>query len=340
MIMSLRLVLLFGLLFLAIASVFFAVSVQEENAEDTSDSYRNELQIVLEQEGSAAAQAAFMKMEEENQNRQLFHILAHWLGAQYYLKEGKEGIRFCDEIAGFGCFHGFYGMAFAAEQDAFLEHAAAFCGQGEDRIRFAECIHGVGHGVLVNIGYEEALLPQALAACSQMGLDFFHERFCTSGVFMEYNLRSLQEVVHGGTQVRSFDASRPYEPCPGLEYPYGIPCYHDLPYWWVAALGPDPALLGKMCQEVANEEYRESCFRGIGKIMPWTVKYQQRDVAQACGAMPSEEALTLCAEEALYVLLYKGEEGAEGFCGLFQPLMEERCLTKAQAFSCKILEEC
>ncbi|MDP2735853.1 MAG: hypothetical protein Q8P12_06625 [bacterium] len=115
-------------------------------------SFKQELEAAFLEGGAAAAKERFLKEHEQRKDERLSHELAHWLGAQYYLAEGREGVRFCDETAGFGCFHGFYGMAFANEQDNFLKSASEFCGLDEDRVRFAECVHGIGHGVLVNIG--------------------------------------------------------------------------------------------------------------------------------------------------------------------------------------------
>lgn len=190
------------------------------------------------------------------------HQAAHIFGELLYDREGMRGMSVCDGNFGFGCFHSFVSSAIAEHGERIIPELDVICldAYGPQGLG---CFHGIGHGVLANRGYELGDLTYALDECSGL---LWNKRYggCSDGVFMEYNLRTMEGE---SAQSRDYTDATRHEPCATIDDTSGVVCYFNQPAWWLVSFPDDDSQrtrIGQLCEEVRNTEERQACFRGIG----------------------------------------------------------------------------
>ncbi len=208
------------------------------------------------------AYTAFVKMNT-HQSEQQQHLAAHIFGDVLYAREGMNGFPICGSEFGFGCYHGFMG-ALILEQgiDAVSElDEACVRSHGEHGLG---CFHGIGHGLVSYYGYGILDLNTALSMCGTLSWKGKYGG-CTDGVFMEYNLRTMQADT--GATTRTFRTETHNEPCDSVASRFRISCQFNLGQWWRQSLRGEedaPMRMGGFCAEIGDSEERAACFRGIG----------------------------------------------------------------------------
>lgn len=248
--------------------------------------------------GAKSAYAAFKEENRETAyDRQ--HALAHIFGELMYESEGIEGISVCDSSFGFGCFHSFFGKAIQEKGIRVVKELDGACIEAFG-LRGTGCSHGIGHGVLSYTG-EESLL-EALEICSTLT---FKGPIggCSSGVFMEYNFRTM--TTNGRSELRPLSEEQPYAPCDSLSL-FRESCYFEAPSWWRASLeqrghAPEETyrILGSWCISLSGDEY-EACLRGVGNVIPANAAYDLDLSIERCGLMPDKESELWCRKGAAW----------------------------------------
>lgn len=253
---------------------------------------------VVDEKGAAAAYTEF-KARIASETYQRKHALAHVFGELVYETEGIGGVTVCDASFGFGCFHSFFGTAIHEEGIEVVKKLDGACvavygPQGTG------CSHGIGHGVLSYLGEEG--LQEALDVCA--GLAFKGAiGGCSSGVFMEYNFRTM-EGPEG--PLRPFTYETRYYPCSELS-PYRTSCYFELPQWWKSSLKKEGyskeeayEMSGLWCTELRETEERDACFKGIGNMIPANNGYDVGISVDECARMPHRKGELLCRQGAAW----------------------------------------
>ncbi len=300
---------------------------------------KGDLERTAREEGILAAQKRFKSMYESAKVKLSFHSVAHWLGSELYRGKGSQGIAWCDETAGYGCFHGFFGAAFKEAGTSTPELLESACKNAGDITVAVECIHGIGHGLVALYGYREDRLIPALDACEALPANRFLKDICMSGVYMEYNLRTMEGMEDAGFVVREFKAGRPYIPCDSLPPKYAPRCYYELPYWWIPATNADVDRMGMLCRDIETADYEEWCMRGIGHVVPWIFRYNAEKTAEGCGRLP-REGTEPCLEEAAKRLAFRNNSDPTALCGYLDADPAEECAKNIKAFMCEIMERC
>lgn len=211
------------------------------------------------------------------------HSKAHAFGSALFAAEGADGISVCDARFSFGCFHQFLGDAISSLGLESIPDLNAKCFEDLAESPLS-CQHGIGHGALAALGYDDAALRHALNVCEELpGADPIGG--CYGGVFMEYNVRTM--LAEEAT-TREYTGN-PFSPCDTLEGAFVPACIYWQPQWWAQATlqGQDITRayteMGNYCRKFTrNAELLRSCFEGIGNV-----------VAQASGFDP-ELARSLC----------------------------------------------
>jgi hypothetical protein len=163
-----------------------------------------------------------------NLPRTVQHDKTHVFGDALFGALGIDGISVCDGRFSYACFHAF---SIAGIQDMGLgniEKMRDACTGALSQSTVFECYHGIGHGILGSIAsspfeYTERELQKALDICHS----FVPGKGCTGGVFMEYNLRSMNS---GHVNPRPFEEKYAVEPCKRVGEDMSS-CVYWLPMW-------------------------------------------------------------------------------------------------------------
>lgn len=274
--------------------------------------------------GAEAAYRAFKEKNAHSAERGR-HLSAHIIGEEIFESEGVSGVRFCDASFSFGCYHGFFGQAFAHGGVESIEELDAVCVRSFGPLGTG-CQHGIGHGVLEYVGYQN--ISEALALCDKttksaplLG--------CVSGVFMEYNtpLVGISDTLVPET--RKFSEGSADEPCRLVPEQYKKSCYFELGGWLESALYGDDAHIGEVCSSF-SAEWRSLCFRGFGAMVPQRVQYDPEESRAVCDTFGADDALFCRAgiAWAMYsVPEYRGN--TEFACAYSDNALRARCMELA-----------
>ena len=254
------------------------------------------------------------------------HLTAHEFGQLIYRKLGVSGASVCDSSFGFGCYHGFFGLALATSGEKIIAELDRQC-----VAKFGElgtgCQHGIGHGLVEYYGPER--LAAALAGCKSTTQK--NPLFgCTSGVFMEYNLPTLIGENTAESSSRQFAAAQPYGPCRDIAGDFHLSCFYELPQWWLSSM--DAARAEQLCAAVKQRDDREVCFLGLGNYLAGLKHFEIQETISACGQLPDAGAKTFCLAGAAWAFFSMPEKRSfsAGLCSSLSAGDQKICLAKSR----------
>jgi plastocyanin len=136
------------------------------------------------------------------------HIYAHSIGWESYNLFGNGAFNVLDHNCGSGYIHGVMeSLLLDKGTEDLKKKIEDVCLKLDKYVLRGQCVHGIGHGLLVYEGYN---LPLALDRCRNETDSQFHH-YCYTGVFMENIINSEGfNLDHGSTNWVSDD---PYFPC-------------------------------------------------------------------------------------------------------------------------------
>jgi mono/diheme cytochrome c family protein len=118
-----------------------------------------------------------------------------------------------------------------------------------------QCIHGLGHGLMIYTGYD---LPLSLRTCKSLGQEF-DKISCSGGVFME-NFSSSYGVA--SKYLRKND---PIYPCNNkISDPYKVQCYGLVTANLLKTTGYDQKKTAAGCKR-SEPEWVSTCFESFGR---------------------------------------------------------------------------
>jgi hypothetical protein len=250
-------------------------------------------------------------------NPGLQHQEAHIFGGALYEAEGIKGLSACDARFSYGCFHEFMGRAVAALGIGVVGQLNASCRQqfGGD---WLACQHGIGHGLIAYLGYDETALNKALGICSSLP---YNDPIggCSGGAFMEYNMKTvLQGEGNANATIRSVDLKDPFTPCDSLPSAYQPSCYFWQAQWWdqIDMQNGEPidgifAQLGQRCAALSGT-LAERCFQGIGNITAPAANFDGTRSAALCDISSSNSVYQLYCRSFAANSLFEGNGGGTG----------------------------
>lgn len=238
------------------------------------------------------------------------HDGAHAFGAALFRAEGVSGLSTCDARFSYGCFHEFLGQAIAELGLSSVPSLNEGCQKALITSPLS-CQHGIGHGVIAALGYDESLMEKALAVCHDLPyMDPIGG--CYGGVFMEYN---MQTMLGKEGRLRPVATANMQEPCNRLDESYKPACTFWQVQWWHQVMKEKgkteeaifPAM-GKLCDAVPSELQR-TCYEGMGNITPPAADFDAARSALLC-ELSSEDS-----KNRLYCKSYAANSLSSGGAG-------------------------
>lgn len=315
---------------LIIGGIFFVFQNLSFNDSKLEVATPEELQLNAEQEvaywvdrikkiGGKETYEEFGKLYSKEDNIGTQHQKAHLFGEALYKGLGVDGVAVCDSNFGFGCYHSFFGFAILDKGVAVLPELDQACIEVYGK-KGLGCQHGIGHGVIVEMGYDE--LASALTECSK--LDWQGPiGGCTSGVLMEYNHHTMED-----SGVREPVAGDYHYPCNSVENRFVEACYFEQPAWWSVLTGTDYVFIGKECEKAPPGLAREACYRGVGNLAAGVLSFSLPEITKSCQMMPNIDGEILCVEGAAWIVSYepsKKDTWTE-LCEPYEGEYHRRCL--------------
>lgn len=245
---------------------------------------------VIKREGAADAYAEFAGYVS-SQSVGWQHEAAHAFGSALFAVAGSDGITTCDMRFSFGCFHQFLGDAIQALGLESIPDLNSRCFDALSESPLS-CQHGIGHGTLAAIGYDDDALMQALAICRGLpGTDPIGG--CYSGVFMEYNMRTM---LAEAAETRPYDGNA-LAPCDAVDDIYRPACFYWQPQWWRYGVFGDRnssdafTEMGALCNlHATTSALRRACFEGIGNIVEQESGFDPAIASALCDAVSSRSS--------------------------------------------------
>lgn len=261
------------------------------------------------------------------------HAAAHSFGSALFAAEGIRGITVCDSRFAFGCFHQFLGDAIHAGGLESVPNLNDAC-MGVLTRSPLSCQHGIGHGIVSYLGYEDDTLRRALDICSALpGTDVIGG--CYGGVFMEYNVRTM---LADAAEVRPYHDD-PFDACRTLDATFLPACVYWLPQWWLqtALYGLEGneqfRMMGDFCRSFAKTAtLSRACFEGIGNIVTQVAGFEPARARTLCGAVSADapHVLQCLSIGANHFGVDVGPAAAESMCETLEGDSRSYCLAYAR----------
>lgn len=221
------------------------------------------------------------------------HDSAHAFGRALYRALGGNGIAFCDDAYGYGCYHGFFTSVAIDKNLQSLRMLSATCSNRPYKEE-VECLHGVGHGMLNTLGHNNII--KALDTCAQISPGP-KSAACATGVFMEYNFRTMDDTP-SGTSTRPFDPKIPNAPCDTIPDTYIPYCYQFQANWWIAVFQKEYQKVDMLCSEITYPGGQLWCYRGMGYAIAASNNYDMPSTLRECAIMTSPLHRSYCLSGA------------------------------------------
>lgn len=249
---------------------------------------------------------AYEEFKAYYKDKEAAHNSLHQFAGLMYKKVGLEGLAACDSDLAFGCYHGFFTAAIAAEGIEAVSKLDSVC-VGEFGPQNPGCQHGIGHGLIEYLGPKK--LSEALDLCAKLTTWQGKIFGCKSGVFMEYNMPFLIEGDFVYPSLRHFEVDKPYFPCDSIDAESQSSCYFELAQYLIAIYKKDYQKLGSVCLGVGDSILRKYCFLGLGYYAPQAFSHDGEKIINACKLMPGYSFQAQCQMAAALSSVSEGETG-------------------------------
>lgn len=276
------------------------------------------------------AEAAYEEFGEEvaRLTPPLQHRQAHLFGTALYEKKGSVGFPICGSLFSYGCAHALISAAMQKEGVSVLAKFADAC---RSTVWPPMCLHGIGHGLVRSIGYEDADVMEAIDLCINTVKDASTPG-CIGGAIMEYDGQTLMGDAWAG---RTMDGENTFEPCASAPRAAKSACYLWLVSWWydnysTSRMKPRGAFkqIGTLCEGLPDKEYTAQCMAGEGEMAASVANYDARGVLALCDASSDDPSSRLyCLAYAANMLLETpdGESDLMMLCDSVRAEDRDRC---------------
>lgn len=275
----------------------------------------------IQQHPAAAVYSSFIETytsQDENKWHGAMHVLASLLYERY----GIDALQFCDESFQQACFHELM-STFAYEGEITEESEInAHCGGNWN------CLHGIGHGLVMYYGYDQENLTGVLSRCPSEP-EAMPIAACQSGVFMEYITRTM-----GGSrgEIKKIAGQVDQGLCSEMEPEYRGPCNFVMVELIIAETGSSNEEIadsvGEYCRSSASG-YEAECFTGAGFNVKFLTEEYDEGIAlceSIAGDYQDHKDTCLIALAMQYMFFSKTQDSAM-ICEAASAEGKEECLS-------------
>lgn len=207
------------------------------------------------------------------------HRIVHTIGSAAFARyDGNVARTFAvgSATCASGYYHGILERAFVGvnTKSKLVDVARRLCsGSGVRRRGFLDyqCQHGLGHGLMIQTGYD---LPLSLSICARLATRW-DDIVCTGGVFME------NVTTRFGFRSRWLSEDDPLYPCARIALGNRRACYLRAAVRVIAFHKNDFAKAARTCGALAPE-WARACFRGYGRDVVNEARYSPTKIISLC----------------------------------------------------------
>lgn len=141
-----------------------------------------------------------------------------------------------------------------------------------------QCRHGLGHGLMIQTGYD---LPLALSICAGLGTGWDHKA-CAGGAFME-NINT-----RFGFRSPWLDDKDPLYPCAQVSRLDRRSCYLRASWRILTVEGGSFERTAKACASLGG--WAQTCYQGFGRDVAEKARYERVEIRSLCRMAGTGEA--------------------------------------------------
>lgn len=292
------------------------------------------------------------------------HLIGHEVGYVLYAQEGVSGLGKCtDRFRGAACAHAIVIQEFVHEGSAALERLANTCAEKPiGSFGHADCLHGLGHGIVAYLGYD---FERAIGECKKVSDIATNGRVASDpeyATWYECVDGATMEMLQGNHDKNQWEKAKPlylpdsdvFMPCDAsfMSKEVQPACYAYIRARILRKVGRTkeettvrPDMYKKAlsyCARIPEKEManRNACYGGFGVDFVYFVNgYDDRKfkdmadetlltVHDLCALAGTLDARSPCTLTASDMILSRGEglRAAGAFCRLASdPIIKDRC---------------
>lgn len=297
------------------------------SSNDLSTINASKLAKLIDEKGAKIAYDS-LKKAYVNKDVGLGHAVTHIFGEVLYKKIGAKGLGVCDDAFAYACFHGLFIAAINQHGNQAAYQLNDYC--QKNMPNNFECPHGLGHGLVEYNGHNQ--LKKSLVVCDNLPSN--SSKFgCAMGVFMEYNFPA-QIMKDGARQLatRKLTQDNLHTLCDDIPNSSVWACYLSLPQWWMRTFF-DYKKVGKLCNDIVDEQQRKQCFVGVGVQVNYKdARFDPEKVKEYCQQMPTLQASDLCLMGAKWDIRAKNVSYYKRICEYISSDSKQYCNYYPQNF--------
>jgi hypothetical protein len=255
------------------------------------------------------------------------HRIAHKIGSATLVRDHGDipkAFAAGSSICWSGYYHGileraFYGISTEAGLIRAARRVCASPGLQRDQWLLYQCVHGLGHGLMISTGYD---LPFALHVCDKLQTSW-DQTSCTGGVYMEnVNAANGTSVGFKTPWVRANDLVYPCDAA--VAKGHELYCYLMVTSRILAANGYDWKSTAKICAHVAKE-WIATCFQSFGRDADGTTRQNPVKDRALCKIAGEWEGECVYGVVRDMTANYAGGRQASGFCRIVDARLKGYC---------------
>jgi len=178
----------------------------------------------------------------------------------------------------------------------------------------SECIHGVGHGLVVANNFD---VVTAMKKCEEFE-DVFAQRSCLEGASME-NAHKFRRMEEG-----NLENDDVFFPCSMLNQRYAGACYHFHSIYILKKVNGSVEDAFKQCDKLQNQNNVKDCYYGIGTINLY-INNKLENIVSDC-QKGNINYQTYCIQGAVYTISDQiGINQSFEFCNLAPNMFKMNC---------------
>lgn len=251
------------------------------------------------------------------------HRTVHRIGAGALARYGNVSRAFAEGSASCwsGYYHGILERAFAGvpfREREMAEKSVALCADpGIRRVTWIayQCVHGLGHGLMIYTGYN---MPFALEVCDKLSTKW-DQTSCHGGVFME-NINSSY-----GVKSKWLRDDDPVYPCRDVQEKHKLYCYLMVTSRALQLNGSDFEKTAATCKTV-EQAWVETCFNSMGRDASGQSTQDPERVLALCSKAGDDywDDCTWGAARDMAATFSNGERASQ-LCNLLPATMQSTC---------------